>query len=680
MTSCAISDHGTLAGIVDFYTSMKKAELHPLVGCLLEGQEIVTDNGVKNIEDIKIGDNVLTHKGRFKKVINVFSRDYSGLIYEIQLTNRSRTLKLTEEHPILVLEREKANKWHQEKFSDPKWKKPGEIKTGKFNKHHAVWNYCSYVCLPKLETNKEISLNLSTFLSKKRFKASNIRNRQIIQKIVKYNKHDSFKKWNLDFKFSITEDFCYFLGLYVAEGSTNFNKKKERETGEIRFTFNINEIEYANFILSFLEKKWKLKGKIFSNKDKSTLTVYLHCKPLAEILNNICGKGAKNKKVPNFIFSLPKILKDKFIDGVLDGDGKKNNGTIKISSRNLCWGMRILLADQGYWGSITEGEDTLNKKKYKYYMLNICKSRKYARTIEDDKFIYKSIQSIDKYDTKTKVYNIEVEEDNSYVSDFILHNCESYCSFDQDNQEEKTRDNHHLLILAKNNAGYKQLLKLSSEAFMNNFYYKPRICFDKIKDLVGNAIITSACMGGILSAGLEYSEDNQKLVDKDNRSEGLCLVLKTLFKDDFYLELQDWNDPTGQLRLYNQFILSLGRKHDIPFVITNDVHYLKKEDYLLHEVMMAMQMKMTLEQYRNNPKTLHYGTDFYLKDSNEMLKSAKELDCEEAYYNTGKIAEQCNVEIELGKYYPPKYDITRDKDYTEFLKWKNKIGENNGTT
>lgn len=249
---------------------------------------------------------------------------------------------------------------------------------------------------------------------------------------------------------------------------------------------------------------------------------------------------------------------------------------------------------------------------------------------------------------------------------------ESYCSFNQDNQEEKTRDNHHLLILAKNNAGYKQLLKLSSEAFMNNFYYKPRICFDKIKDLVGNAIITSACMGGILSAGLEYSEDNQKLVDKDNRSEGLCLVLKTLFKDDFYLELQDWNDPTGQLRLYNQFILSLGRKHDIPFVITNDVHYLKKEDYLLHEVMMAMQMKMTLEQYRNNPKTLHYGTDFYLKDSNEMLKSAKELDCEEAYYNTSKIAEQCNVEIELGKYYPPKYDITKDKNYTEFLKWKNK--------
>lgn len=247
---------------------------------------------------------------------------------------------------------------------------------------------------------------------------------------------------------------------------------------------------------------------------------------------------------------------------------------------------------------------------------------------------------------------------------------ETYCTMNPDNTEDKIRDNYHLLLIAKNNQGYKQLLKLSSEAYLYNFYYRPRIYFEKLKELTGNVIVTSACMGGILSAGLEYTED--QLIDRDNRSDQLCFDLKCIFKDDFYLELQEWNDPTGQLRLYNKFILQLGKKYNIPFVITNDVHYLNKDDYLLHEIMMAMQMKMTINDYRNNPKTLHYGSEFYLKNPKEMLQAAKELDCEEAYWNTEKIAQQCNVEIELGKYYLPKFNITKTKDYQEFLK------ENNG--
>lgn len=228
---------------------------------------------------------------------------------------------------------------------------------------------------------------------------------------------------------------------------------------------------------------------------------------------------------------------------------------------------------------------------------------------------------------------------------------------DQDNKD-KIKDNYHLILIAKNNNGYKKLLKYVSNANENNFYYKPRIYKEYLKDMAGDFICTTACLGSEI-AKKGWLENNPTLLD----------WYSNIFGDDLYLELQDWNDGTNTQQLYNQWLLKHGRERHLPFVITSDAHYLRKEDYRLHELVMAMQFKKTLKEYRDEGK-MQYGPYFYVKTPDEMEKSCQELDCPEACENTIKVAEKCNVEIPLGKILMPTFAVEEQEDYGEFLVWK----------
>lgn len=242
---------------------------------------------------------------------------------------------------------------------------------------------------------------------------------------------------------------------------------------------------------------------------------------------------------------------------------------------------------------------------------------------------------------------------------------EAYITNDPDGIEdnkEKTKDNYHLILIAKDNIGYKKLLWLVSNASINNFYYKPRVWKENLKQCGDGHII--ACSACLLSevAKKGYLENNPEVID----------FYHNIFGANYYLELQDWmaldDNPLIQQN-YNQWLLMEGRKRNIPFVITTDAHYLRKEDHELHELMMAMQFKKTVKSYKEEGKMI-YGTDFYAKTPEEMLRSAKELDCEEAYWNTLEIAKQCQVDIELGKYHMPEFKIEEIKDRKEFEEWK----------
>lgn len=254
---------------------------------------------------------------------------------------------------------------------------------------------------------------------------------------------------------------------------------------------------------------------------------------------------------------------------------------------------------------------------------------------------------------------------------------EAYVTDDEDGLEnkDKTRDNMHMVLIAKDAVGYSGLLQAVSNAALNNFYYKPRISKENLRALGGHVVATTACLGGIFAKKVHFKKDDYgratEVVDEDKVLDKELNFYMDVFGDDFYLELQGWDSGDRFQPVYNRFLLEFGKERKLPFVLTADAHYLTLEDEKLHELLMAMQMKQTVEHYRENSEML-YGPHFYVAEPEEMMKRAQAIGCEEAYHNTSVIADKCNVEIELGKYQEPIFKIEETEDYQEFLEYKAK--------
>lgn len=245
---------------------------------------------------------------------------------------------------------------------------------------------------------------------------------------------------------------------------------------------------------------------------------------------------------------------------------------------------------------------------------------------------------------------------------------ETYCTEDPDRAEEKNRDNYHLVLLAKNQAGLKNLIYLSSNAYLNNFYYKPRIHRKLFEDHSEGLIALSACLASHLSRALRYEHSVQKVYLDDKKGlQKLIAWFSEVFKGNYYLEIQD-HDAWEQ-RAYNEFLISFARGEGVPLVITSDAHYIKPEDFSTHELLMAMQFKKTIDEYRTNNQ-MRYGKTNYIKSHNEMLASAKKYQVEDAYHNTKKIAEECTAEIEFSSPKLPTFPVKDASDYGDFLSWR----------
>ena len=249
---------------------------------------------------------------------------------------------------------------------------------------------------------------------------------------------------------------------------------------------------------------------------------------------------------------------------------------------------------------------------------------------------------------------------------------EAYITEDEDGKEEKTRDNAHLILIAKNNQGLSDLFRLSSEAALQNFYYKPRIYRDKLRCLSGNVIVATACIGGVLAKKAKFELDVYgkctSCTDPTGDVERELEFYREVFGRDFYLEFQCWDDGLHYQSRYNELVIELAKSTGTSTIITSDAHYLRKEDHALHELLMAMQIKKTLEEYREAGE-MQYGPYFYVKTPEELLGEAEQLGVPEALENTIKIAEECNVEIELGVYRPPTFKIEEAEDFQEYKVW-----------
>ncbi len=202
---------------------------------------------------------------------------------------------------------------------------------------------------------------------------------------------------------------------------------------------------------------------------------------------------------------------------------------------------------------------------------------------------------------------------------------------------------NHLVLLAQNNVGYQNLIKLVSLGFTEGFYYKPRVDLELLEKYNEGLIALSACLAGAVSRNLLN-------VSYEKASEQ-ALIYKNIFDNGrFYLELQDHGMPE-QTRV-NRMLVQMGKELDIPLVCTNDIHYIYNSDATAHEILLCIQTAKTIND-ENRMK--YHGDQFYLKSPEEMYALFPEVP--EALENTVKIAEQCNVEITFNEYKLPRFHL-----------------------
>lgn len=236
--------------------------------------------------------------------------------------------------------------------------------------------------------------------------------------------------------------------------------------------------------------------------------------------------------------------------------------------------------------------------------------------------------------------------------------CEVYIApktrFDKKIEGSEEKSAMHLILLAKNKEGYDNLSKLVSYGYTEGFYYRPRIDHELIEKYHKGLICLSACMGGEIPIAIRKKD--AKNADR------LAKYYKSIFGRDFYIELQDHGIP--EERPLNTSLYKLAKCNDIGVVVTNDVHYVSREDAKAHDILLAIQTKSTLD----NPKRYRFPAEtFHLKSEEEMRQSFGKL--ENAFENTLKIAEECKeLDIINKNYFMPDYPIEQGENETSTLR------------
>lgn len=230
--------------------------------------------------------------------------------------------------------------------------------------------------------------------------------------------------------------------------------------------------------------------------------------------------------------------------------------------------------------------------------------------------------------------------------------------FDRDPAKDKAR--YHLTLLAMNEQGFKNLMRLSSTANLEGMYYKPRIDHDLLEQYHEGLIILSGCAGGELGENLR--EDNYE------EAKRIASWYKNLLGDRYYLELQDHGHPDAPARWdvqvkINDYLIKLSEELDIPYVVTSDAHYIKHEDQDAHEILLCVGTGAYLsDEKRMSLKDFH----LHVTDPKEIIERWSKT-YPEAVANTRRIADRCSVDIELGRILIPKFPVPDGEDEKSYL-------------
>ena len=238
--------------------------------------------------------------------------------------------------------------------------------------------------------------------------------------------------------------------------------------------------------------------------------------------------------------------------------------------------------------------------------------------------------------------------------------CEIYVSIGSRFEKKARSDggwgNNHLILLAQNFTGYRNLMKLVTAGYLEGFYYRPRIDLELLEKYSDGLICLSACLKG---------EVPEKMLNGDFKgAKRSALRFAEIFPDRYYLEIQNHGIPEEITNIEN--MRKLAHDLSLPLVCTNDAHYAQKDHWEAHDIHICL----GTGKERNDPNRLRYATpEFYFKSQDEMFKLFKEFP--EAIENTNRIAETINVELEMGDYHLPNFPIPEDapnQDPDEYLK------------
>jgi len=233
---------------------------------------------------------------------------------------------------------------------------------------------------------------------------------------------------------------------------------------------------------------------------------------------------------------------------------------------------------------------------------------------------------------------------------------EAYIHNSEELDDKTTKQRFHLCLYAKNDTGYKNLMFLSSQAYMHGFYYYPRINKKLLRENSEGLVCSAACLQGEINWHLNTNnERNVKFGAKGyERAKEIALEYKEIFGDDFYLEIMR-HGIADQL-FVDDMILKISKETGIKVVATNDTHYLKQKDAQAHEAFMCIAMN---KLYDDPNRLRHSVHEFYLKSPEQISKLY--ADIPEAIEATQEIADKCNLEIKLGNPTPPNFKFTRQK-------------------
>lgn len=232
--------------------------------------------------------------------------------------------------------------------------------------------------------------------------------------------------------------------------------------------------------------------------------------------------------------------------------------------------------------------------------------------------------------------------------------CEVYVSEKDMTIKDKTNKRFHLILLAENNQGFKNIMKIVSLAFVDGYYYKPRVDKEVLKKYSKGIIATSACLGG---------EVQRFILDRDlEAAKAAALEYREIFgENNFFLELQDHGMPE-QARV-NRELIKISEELNLPLTVSNDVHYLDRDDAKSHDVLLCIQTGKTI----NEENRMKFPSDeFYLKSPDEMAALFPEN--KDALENTVTIANRCNVEIKFHEQHLPEFTVPEGYTHEDYLK------------
>jgi ribonucleoside-diphosphate reductase alpha chain len=433
---------------------------HQLSSCFTKGTKVRTIEGYKDIDKIDIGESVLTHKNRFKKVYEVFVRDYAKNLIMLNINGLLLDLEATEEHPVLSLKKEdikcirklshcilnqSQNKrcfslkgeyknsceFLDKKFSS-KWHKIEDLKKGDF----VSVSYPKYIGKDTIYISDYVKTkNIVVHKNKIMFKRSSSSFYSCERSFLN-NQITTVKN-----KIKLNNDFMLLLGYFLAEGYIS------KDANQITFTFGSKEINYIEQTKVLIEKIFDIEPTIKENRDNST-NITVHSKIIALFFFELVGTGFDKKILNNdILFSNPKVQKSLLV-GVIRGDGcaleegyqltMSNEKLIKqLFEISLRCGLSPYMkrdAKKHKWATIKASHLKISSREDKEFVLSVDKNIqniKFNQTSKstlryfwfENEYFMKIIDKKESY-IEEKVYNIEVEDDHSYsVAGVNVHNC-----------------------------------------------------------------------------------------------------------------------------------------------------------------------------------------------------------------------------------------------------------------